>query len=158
MMVRLLLLSLMSFSCAEEPEVKATVYEKPRVINMTDLLADPDDEQSLVRMFVTCDRVDLEGVIVTTSCWCRHQDQQGMDRLQAVVDAYGEVLPNLLVHFPDYPSLEYVQSVCVFDQLGYGMDCVGKGHDTPCSDLIIAAIDKDDPRPVWVNRWGGRFV
>lgn len=155
MMVSLLLLSLISLACAEEHEVKTAVYEKPRVINMTDLLADPDDEQSLVRMFVTCDRVDLEGVIVTTSCWRRHQDQQGMDRLQAIVNAYGEVLPNLLVHSPDYPSLEYVQSVCVFGQLGYGMDCVGEGHDTTGSDLIIAAVDKDDPRPVWVNCWGG---
>lgn len=38
--------------------MKIAVYEKPRVINITDLDADPDDEQFLVRMFVTSNMVD----------------------------------------------------------------------------------------------------
>ena len=35
------------------------------------------------------------------------------------------------------------------------MGDVGKGKDSPGSDLIIAAVDKDDLRPVWVGCWGG---
>ena len=62
----------------KEPDMskimKIAVYEKPRVINITDLLADPDDEQSLVRMFVSSNMVDLEGIIVSTSCWRKKQD------------------------------------------------------------------------------------
>ncbi len=40
-------------------------------------------------------------------------------------------------------------------QLGYGMGDVGKDKDSPGSELIIASVDKDDPRPVWVGCWGG---
>jgi hypothetical protein len=35
------------------------------------------------------------------------------------------------------------------------MTDVGEGKDSPGSELIIAAVDKDDPRPVWVTCWGG---
>ena len=35
------------------------------------------------------------------------------------------------------------------------MSDVGTGKDSPGSDLIIASVDKDDPRPVWVMGWGG---
>lgn len=29
------------------------------------------------------------------------------------------------------------------------------GPGSPGSELSIAAVDKEDSRPVWVNRWGG---
>jgi len=35
------------------------------------------------------------------------------------------------------------------------MSDVGDGKDSPGSELIIASVDKDDPRPVWVTGWGG---
>jgi hypothetical protein len=35
------------------------------------------------------------------------------------------------------------------------MSDVGEGKDSPGSELIIATVDKDDPRPVWTNCWGG---
>ena len=44
----------------------AEVIWKPRVINTTDLGADPDDEQSMVRQLVCANEFDLEGLIVTT--------------------------------------------------------------------------------------------
>jgi hypothetical protein len=40
-------------------------------------------------------------------------------------------------------------------QAGYGIGDVGDGKDSPGSDLIIASVDKDDPRPVWIGAWGG---
>lgn len=39
---------------------------KPRVIHTTDLGADPDDQQSMVRMYVTSNWFDVEGLIVST--------------------------------------------------------------------------------------------
>jgi hypothetical protein len=30
--------------------------------------------------------------------------------------------------------------------------------DSPASELLIKAVDKDDPRPVWVADWGGPNV
>lgn len=127
---------------------------KTKVINITDILADPDDEQSLVRMFVTCNQVDLKGIIVSTSCWRPIQNQDGMGRLDSIIEAYGEALPNLQVHADGYPSLEYIQSIAVMGQTGYGMDDVGDGKDSDGSELIISVVDEDD-RPTWINLWGG---
>ncbi len=35
------------------------------------------------------------------------------------------------------------------------MGDVGTGKDNPGSEMIIAAVDKDDPRPVWVLKYSG---
>ena len=42
---------------------------KPRIITTTDLGADPDDEQSMVRLLVSANEFDIEGLIVSTGCW-----------------------------------------------------------------------------------------
>ena len=82
---------------------------KPRIIVTTDLGADPDDEQSLVRLLVCANEFDIEGLIVSTGCWKKHQTNT--DMLDKIVDAYGKVLPNLQVHAEGYPSHEYLQSM-----------------------------------------------
>ena len=71
--------------------------------------------------------------------------------LDTIVDAYGKVLSNLEVHAERYPSLEYVRSISVLGQTGYGMDDVGDGRDSEGSELIIAAVDKPDSRSLWVT-------
>jgi len=38
------------------------------------------------------------------------------------------------------------------------MEAVGEGRDSSGSELLIKAVDKDDPRPVWVVVWGGPNV
>jgi hypothetical protein len=126
---------------------------KPRIINMTDLGADPDDEQSMVRFLVQSNEFDTEGLIITTGCWKKYQSNTKM--LDELLNAYGKVVDNLKIHDPKFPTLEYLKSVSVLGQKGYGMGDVGEGKDSPGSDLIISAVDKDDPRPVWVCFWGG---
>jgi hypothetical protein len=128
-------------------------YTKPRIINMTDLGADPDDEQSIVRQLVSANEFDLEGLIVATSCWKKSQSNTNM--LYRIVEAYGKVYSNLVVHAYGYPTPQYLNSISVLGQTGYGMKDVGTGKDSPGSELIIDAVDKDDPRPVWVMGWGG---
>jgi hypothetical protein len=130
-----------------------TASYRPRLINTTDLGGDPDDQQSMVRQLVTSNEFDLEGLIVATGCWKKTQDSTAM--LDTIVDAYGEVVSNLELHAKGYPSLQYLQSISALGNTGYGMDAVGEGLDSDGSDLIIAAVDKDDPRPVWVTCWGG---
>jgi hypothetical protein len=36
-----------------------------------------------------------------------------------------------------------------------GMKGVGQGNDSSGSEQIIAAVDKPDPRPLWITIWGG---
>lgn len=126
---------------------------KPRIINMTDLGADPDDQQSMVRFLVQSNEYDVEGLIVTTGCWKKFQSN--IDMLNNILNAYGQVVSNLQVHDPDFPSLAYLKSVSKLGQRGYGMGDVGSGKDSPGSELIISAVDKDDPRPIWICFWGG---
>lgn len=133
-------------------ESKNETY-KHRIIVTTDLGADPDDEQSLVRLFVSANEFDIEGLIVSTGCW--KKTQSNTDMLDKIVDAYGEVVDNLNVHGNGFPTYEYMKSISVMGQTGYGMGDVGAGKDSPGSEMIIAAIDKEDPRPVWVQAWGG---
>lgn len=133
----------------------SATFTKPRVINTTDLVADPDDEQSMVRQLVYADWFDLEGLVVTTGCWRKTQDANGKARLDKIVNAYGQVVANLKLHSPDFPSLDHMKSISVMGQTGYSMGAVGAGKDSAGSNLIIAAVDKPDPRPVWVTCWGG---
>ncbi|MBN1996938.1 DUF1593 domain-containing protein [candidate division KSB1 bacterium] len=126
---------------------------KPRIINTTDLGADPDDQQSMVRFLVCSNEFDVEGLIVATGCWKTSQNSTAM--LDKIVNAYGKVYDNLAVHAEGYPTPEYLRSISVLGQRGYGMGAVGTSKDSPGSEMIIAAVDKDDPRPVWVTGWGG---
>ncbi|MEQ8336168.1 MAG: DUF1593 domain-containing protein [Cyclobacteriaceae bacterium] len=128
-------------------------YEKPRVINTTDLGADPDDIQSMVRQLVCANEFDLEGLIVATGCWKKTQSNTEM--LDEIVNAYEKAYPNLKVHAKGFPTPDYLKSISLMGQTGYGMADVGTGKDSPGSELIIASVDKDDPRPVWVMGWGG---
>ena len=137
---------------ADDPKQVGTGY-KPRIINTTDLGADPDDEQSLVRQLVCANEFDIEGLVVSTSCWKKSQDNTRM--LDKIVDAYGKALPNLRVHAQGYPSVEYLRSISVMGQRGFGMNDVGTGKDSPGSERIITSVDREDPRPVWVACWGG---
>ena len=79
----------------------------------------------------------------------------GLPVLNKIIDAYEKAYPNLIVHDKGYPSAASLRSVAVAGQAGVGMADVGEGHDTPGSELIIRAVDSKDPRPVWVNAWGG---
>ena len=126
---------------------------KPRVIHTTDIGGDPDDQESMIRQLTMAHWFDIEGLIVTTGCW--KKSQSNTDLLDDLVDAYAEVVPNLQVHDPEFPSAEYLRGVSVLGQTQYGMGDVGDGKDSPGSELIIAAVDKGDPRPVWATCWGG---
>lgn len=147
---------LVSFSSRAQNQLLANTMSisfKPRVIITTDLGADPDDEQSMVRQLVSSNEFDLEGLIVSTGCW--KKTQQNTEMLDKLVNAYGAVYDNLKIHAIGYPTHAYLKSISVMGQTGYGMADVGKGKDSPGSDLIITTVDKDDPRPVWIMGWGG---
>ncbi len=63
--------------------------------------------------------------------------------------------PNLTQHADGYPTADYLRSLVRLGQQNYGMADVGEGKNSPGSELIIALVDKPDPRPVWITLWGG---
>ena len=142
-----------SVAAAQHSDDSAFKFHKPRIITTTDLGADPDDKQSLVRLLVCANEFDMEGLIVSTGCWRKTQGDTKM--LDKMLDAYGKCVGNLSVHAKGFPSVENLRSISVMGQKGYGMGDVGDGKDSPGSEMIIASVDRDDPRPVWVGCWGG---
>lgn len=133
--------------------VVAPAQEKPRVIVLTDISNEPDDEESLVRFLVYSNEYEVEGLIATTSTWLKQGPRE--DLIRRHLAAYAEVRPNLLKHAPGFPAVERLLAVTATGQTGYGMVCVGNGRSTAGSKLLAAAVDHADERPLWVTVWSG---
>jgi hypothetical protein len=129
---------------------------KPRVFVLTDIENEPDDAMSMVRFLSYCNQWDVEGLVATTSI--HQQNKTAAPRIRRIVEAYGEVRDNLLLHEAGYPTTDHLLSVIKEGPPLYGMEAVGEGHDSSGSELLIQAVDKADPRPVWVTVWGGPNV
>ena len=126
---------------------------KPRVVILSDIGNEPDDQMSFVRLLVYSNELDLEGMIATTSCWQRSVIHP--DTLHMLIDAYGKVRNNLLLHASGWPTSEYLNQHVFAGQSGYGMASTGEGKSTEGSKALAAAIERDDPRPLWISIWGG---
>jgi hypothetical protein len=126
---------------------------KTRILLLTDIGNEPDDSESMVRFLLYSNEFDVEGLVATTSTWQRERVQPKL--IEERVRAYGTVLPNLRKHASGYPKAEFLLSRIRSGGASYGMQGVAPGAHTPASDLIIAAVDKVDSRPLWIPIWGG---
>ena len=131
----------------------ATAQAKSRVIVLTDIENEPDDAQSMVRFLLYTNQMDVEALIATTSIHLR--DRTAPQRIRQIVNAYGKVHSNLLLHEPGYPTADALLAKVTEGIAAYGMTGVGPGKDSPGSQRIIEIVDRDDARPVWVTVWGG---
>jgi len=134
------------------PTLSAQV-QKERIIVLTDIENEPDDAMSLVRFLTYSNQWDVEGLVATTSI--HQQNEIAAWRINEILAAYGQVRDNLETHEQGYPTAAYLKSIVKEGIPKYGMEAVGEGMDSEGSELIIKAVDKDDPRPVWVLVWGG---
>ena len=125
---------------------------KQRIVVMTDIGGDPDDQQSMVRFLLYACDFEVEGLL--TGLGHGHSSKTRPDLIRGFVEAYGKVLPNLRRHRADYPPAERLMGL-IKPGRDTGMHEVGKGMDTEASDWIIRVVDRDDPRPVWFSIWGG---
>ncbi len=130
-----------------------TLAANPRVIVLTDMGADPDDEQSLVRLLLYANQLDIEGLVATTSCW--QQNTIRPDFIHTILNAYEKVQPNLLQHEPGYPTADALRARLKHGIPAYGMNGVGEDKDSEGSDWIIQQLEKNDDRPLWISIWGG---
>ncbi len=135
------------------PKAAAESAIKPRVIVITDISNEPDDEESLVRFLVYSNEFDVEGLIASTSTWLKKGPREDIIRRQ--VAAYGQVRDNLLKHAAGYPSADDLLAVTCTGQTGFGMASVGDGKTTAGSKRLIEAMDHADDRPLWITIWGG---
>lgn len=155
-------------------------FERLRVIMMSDfppigvvkggdapntMKSDPDDMQSMVRFLLYANEFDIEGLIASAGTFAMEAHKKN---ILGVLDVYEKVYPNLKKHDPNYPTADYLRSVTYEGKgnnhdinIKWGRDkqpytdIIGEGLDSEASNAIIAAADKEDPRPIWVGVWGG---
>lgn len=130
-----------------------TFAQKQRVLVLSDIEADPDDAQSLVRFLTYANQWDIEGLIATTSI--HQKDWAAVETMHDIVDTYAKVQPNLLKHEAGYPTAAFLKSKIKKGLEKYGMEGVGEGKDSEGSDWLIKVLEKQDNRPLWVCIWGG---
>jgi hypothetical protein len=140
------------FLCLQGLGLSYGASEKPRIIVLTDIENEPDDAMSLVRFLTYSNQWFVEGLVATTSV--HQRSKTAAWRIREIIEAYGKVRDNLLKHEAGYPTSEYLLSVTKEGLPDYGMNAVGEGKDSPGSELLIQAVDRED-RPIWVLVWGG---
>jgi hypothetical protein len=147
-----IIIAVTSFSCESNSAVNLENI-KPRVIVTTD--GEIDDRCSMVRFLLYANEFDIEGIILSSSQYHWHGSRvwAGEDWVDPFFEAYAQIHPNLIKHDPDYPNVQFLKSrTYVGNILKEGeMDEI-----TPGSQRIVEVLlDDSDPRPIWLQAWGG---
>ena len=136
------------FLAGRSSATPTTELYRLRLIVETDAGGDPDDEQSLVRFLLYANEWDVEGIIANRA---KARDGEnlnpartGLGVVQRLVNAYGECYPRLVQHDVRYPKPEDLlrRTVSGYEDSDEGVQ------------RILAAVDSDDPRPLWFMNWG----
>ena len=130
-----------------------TFQGKPRVFVLTDIGNEPDDQMSLTRFLLYSNDFDTEGLVAVTSTWQR--EKVSPEIIQKVLSNYGRIRANLLKHAAGFPASEKLSRLVKAGQPVYGMAAVGQGQMSSGAQLLIKAIDRQDPRSLYVIIWGG---
>jgi hypothetical protein len=133
--------------------VFAETCAKSRIVVLTDIEADPDDTESMVRLLLYSSDIDIRGLIATTSCW--QKGRVAPESIRHVIQAYGKVQPNLTKHQAGFPKPSALLGKVKAGRPDYGMLAVGEGKDSEGSEWIIKVLEESDERPLWVSVWGG---
>jgi hypothetical protein len=130
-----------------------------RMILLTDLLAEQDDSQMMVRLLMYANEMDIEGLIAVSisepgyparAPSQPHRVGVHPEEIISRIEAYAKVRDQLLKHAPGWPTRRELMSKVACGPEGYGMAAVGDGKGTPGSRMIIAAVEKPDPRPIYI--------
>jgi hypothetical protein len=124
-----------------------------RLIVLSDIGNEPDDQMSLVRLLLYSNEIDLEALIACTSTW--QKTTTHAETMHTLIAGYGAVRPNLLLNAANWPTAESLQAKVFTGQPAYGLAATGPDKESPGADAIIAAADQPDARPLWIALWGG---
>jgi Protein of unknown function (DUF1593) len=126
---------------------------KPRVVIISDIGNEPDDQMSFVRLLLYSNELDLEAMIATTSTWQKAATHP--ETMRQLIDAYGQVRPNLLLNAKGWPEAADLATRVYTGQTAYGMAATGGGKTSDGASAILRAAQRDDARPLWICIWGG---
>jgi Protein of unknown function (DUF1593) len=126
---------------------------RPRVVVISDIGNEPDDQMSLVRFLLYSNQFDVEALIAATSTWQKAATHP--ETMRALIQAYGQVRENLLLHAESWPTAEELASRVFTGQPAYGITATGEGKMSAGAEAILRAGDRQDKRPLWICIWGG---
>ncbi|GAB3880582.1 DUF1593 domain-containing protein [Spirosoma agri] len=151
-----------------------TTAAKPRTIITTD--GEVDDVDTFIRMLLYSNEFDIVGLVYSSSQWHYKGDGKGTkftsevpntakrygERtelrwpgttwMEAYIDKYAMVYPNLIKHAKGYPTPQHLRSLV---QIG-NIDFEGEmDQDTKGSDLIKQILLDENKSPVYLQIWGG---
>jgi hypothetical protein len=131
---------------------------KPRLVILTDIGGDPDDQQSMIRLMLYANEFDIEGLVASASGTPGELGKAVVKPylVEQIVEAYGKIHDNLLLHKPGYPTARELLACVKSGNPHRGLKFVGLGNDTVASNWIISVVDKVDERPVNIVIWGGQ--
>lgn len=130
---------------------------KPNVAVLTDISNEPDDQESLTRLLLYSNQLNIRALIATTSTWLQNTTSQ--DSIQHVINVYSGIVDNLNVHVPlsqQYPAAQYLTTVVASGVTGYG---ISGAVSQPLSNgtLLLLSIfsNLDIDETLYIPLWGG---
>ena len=146
-------LLLTATSVAQQAPAPDTYSGHRRAVIISDIGNEPDDQMSFVRLLLYSNQIDLEAMIASTSTWQKTATHP--ETMHAIAKVYGQVRPNLLLHAKGWPTIEEIDNRIFAGQPAYGLAATGAGKSSPGSQALAKAIERQDPRPLWICLWGG---
>jgi len=128
---------------------------KPKALVLTDISNEPDDAESLVRLLVYTNEIDVRAIVATTSNWLNHTIHD--EDLYPVLNAYEKVHPNLLKHSKDYPTADYFRSIIYKGKPVYGLSALEDDELSSGAKVLINEVDKIEAGDdyLYILVWGG---
>jgi hypothetical protein len=125
----------------------------PRLVVLSDIGNEPDDQMSLVRLLLYSNEIDIEALVATTSTWQRNATHA--ETMRKLVAAYGQVRDNLLLHAKGWPTAADLDLRIYSGQPKYGTAAIGPALTSEGAKAVVRAAMRDDARPLWIAIWGG---
>ena len=126
---------------------------RPRMIVISDIGNEPDDQMSLTRLLLYSNQLDIEALIAVTSTWQRTTTHA--ETMRTLIRAYARVRPNLLLHAQGWPIADQLDNLVFTGQPAYGLAATGLDKMSEGAQAILDAAARPDPRPIWITIWGG---
>ncbi|MFN5284942.1 MAG: DUF1593 domain-containing protein, partial [Planctomyces sp.] len=158
MLRKLLLILLVPLPVCCLPATNAQ-QQRPRLAVLTDIGGDPDDQQSLIRLMLYTNELDVR-LLIASAAGTVGELKEAVTRpelIREIVEAFGQVRPQLLQHAKGWPTAEELLSrTCSGNQLR-GRMAVGEQFDTDASRRLLQEIDAATPEdPLNISIWGGQ--
>ena len=140
------------------PGMTGSASVKHRLIVLADMGNERDEEQQMIHLLMYANEFDVEGLIAVSGIFLNsgyrntnpYKSILHPGLFDTLVAGYSKVYENLKKHADGWPTPEYLHSIIISGQKDYGMDDTGPGKSSPGLDLIIRAVGRKDPRPVYV--------